>query len=57
MEGLPRSQLDSTYSSPHPSVDNDRAQCSGHLDGLAIVHLHHVEPEAVDTSDRGHKGT
>lgn len=57
MEGLPRRQLGSTYSSPHPSLDNDRAQCSGHLDSLAVVHLHHVEPEAVDTSDRGHEGT
>lgn len=43
---------------PLPSWDRDkdRAQCSGHLNSLAVVHLHHVEPEAVDTPDRGYEG-
>lgn len=58
MEGLSRSLLGSAYSSLLPSRDRvkDRAQRSGHLDSLAVVHLHHVEPEAVDTPDRGHEG-
>lgn len=28
---------------------------SGHLDSLAVVHLYHMESEAVDSTDRGHE--
>ena len=34
----------------------DRAEGSGHLDSLAVVHLHHMESEAVDAPHRGHEG-
>lgn len=27
----------------------------GHLDSLAVVHLDHMESEAVDSTDRGHE--
>jgi hypothetical protein len=32
-------------------------KCSDHLDCLAVVHLYHMEPEAVDSSDRCYEGT